>query len=173
MIGWNRVSTIWFLAFHFPPNLVKVIMSCVSTSNISILVNEGTLESFAPFRGIKQGDPLSPYLFILCMEHLGHLIEKKCTEGAWTPLKASRENMGFTHLFFVDELILFSKVSNEACDAIFVVLEIFCKESSPKISAKKSRIYFSPNVNANLRLEVCNKLSVHETTNIGSILVFQ
>ena len=80
--------------------------------------------------------------------------------------------MGFTHLFFADDLILFSKVNSEAYDANSDVLEIFYKESGQKISVEKSRIYFSPNVNANLRLEVCDKLGIHETTNIGKYLGF-
>lgn len=52
------------------------------------------------------------------------------------------------------------------------MLETFCIESSQKISADKSRIYFSPNVNANLRMEVYDKLGIHETSNIGKYLGF-
>ena len=62
-------------AFKFPQNLIRMIMSCVTTARISILFNGGALEPFTPSRGLRQGDPLSPYLFILCMEYLGHLIE--------------------------------------------------------------------------------------------------
>ena len=91
-------------AYHFPQNIVKVIMSCVSSTKISILFNGGALESFKPSRGIRQGDPLSPYLFILCMKYLGHLIEEKCMIGAWKPLKASRDNIGISHLFFCGRL---------------------------------------------------------------------
>ena len=82
------------------------------------------------------------------------------------------DTMGFTHLFFADDLILFSKVNSEAYEANSDVLEIFYKESGQKISVEKSQIYFSPNVNANLRLEVCDKLGIHETTNIGKYLGF-
>ena len=91
-------------AYHFPQNIVKVIMSCVSSTKISILFNGGALESFKPSRGIRQGDPLSPYLFILCMKYLGHLIEEKCMIGAWKPLKSSRDNIGISHLFFCGRL---------------------------------------------------------------------
>lgn len=70
-------------AFHFPQNLIKVIMSYITSTSISILVNGSAMEPFKPSRGIKQGDPLSPYIFIFCMEFLRFLIEKKCSEGSW------------------------------------------------------------------------------------------
>ena len=75
--------------FKFPTHLISLIMSCVSTSSVSLLVNGGALDSFLPSRGIRQGDPLSPYLFILCMEVLGALITEKCHANLWNPIKAS------------------------------------------------------------------------------------
>ena len=61
-------------------DLVRLIMSCVSTTSTFVLFNEGKLEAFYPSRGIHQGDLLSPYIFILCMEVLGQLIEEKCND---------------------------------------------------------------------------------------------
>lgn len=104
-------------------------MSYITSTSISILVNGSAMEPFKPSRGIKQGDPLSPYIFILCMEFLRFLIEKKCSEGSWCPLKASRGNVGISHLFFTDDLLLFAKVSNEAHEAISDVLQEFYSES--------------------------------------------
>ena len=75
--------------FNFPKNLINLIMSCVTFVSTSLLFNGGNLDSFLPSRGIRQGDPLSPYLFILCMEFLGHLIEGKCAAKLWNPVKAS------------------------------------------------------------------------------------
>ena len=96
-LEWSFIYKI-LQVFHFPQNIIKLIMSCVSFTNISILVNRGKLDSFAPSRGIRQGDPLSPYLFILCMEYLSYLIEEKCIDGNWTPIKASCGNVGISHL---------------------------------------------------------------------------
>ena len=58
-------------------------MSCVSTMSMSILFNGEALDPIFPSRGIRQGDPISSYLFILCMDYLRQLIEEKCSENLW------------------------------------------------------------------------------------------
>ena len=60
-LEWSFVHRV-LQAFHFPPKLTKIIMSCIATISTSILVDGGALQSFEPSRSIKQGDPLSPYI---------------------------------------------------------------------------------------------------------------
>ena len=78
-LEWNFIHKI-LQSHHFPNYLINLIMSCLSSTNASIMFNGGTMETFYPSWGIRQGDPLSPYFFILCMEYLGSLIEKECME---------------------------------------------------------------------------------------------
>ena len=99
----------------FPPDLKDIIMSCVSTMSTSILFNGEALEPIYPSRGIRQGDPLSPYLFILCMDFFGQLIEEKCNAKLWQLVKASQSGPAFSHLFFVDDLLLFAKADYINC----------------------------------------------------------
>ena len=106
------------------------------------------------------------------MEYLGHLIDKKCMEGVWKPLKAFRENIGISHLFFMDDLIIFAKVDEDSCEAISEVLDEFCEESGQKVSMEKSRIYFSPNVQAERISGICSRLGIQATANIGNYLGF-
>ena len=87
-IEWSFITEVLINA-NFPHNLVNLIISCVSSVSTSILFNGGSVEPIFPSRGIRQGDPLSPYLFILCMEVLRHLIEDKCNEKRWAPIKSS------------------------------------------------------------------------------------
>ncbi|KAF3973512.1 hypothetical protein CMV_003065 [Castanea mollissima] len=77
--------------FNFPKNIIDIIMACIPSTSVSILFNGRKLEPFTPTRGIRQGDPLSPYIFILCLEYLGILILDKIADNTWKPVKASRE----------------------------------------------------------------------------------
>ncbi|XP_030970453.1 uncharacterized protein LOC115990809 [Quercus lobata] len=125
-----------------------------------------------PSRGIRQGDSLSPYLFIFCMEVLGHLIEEKCREKSWTPVKVSRSGIAFSHLFFVDDLVLFTKADGRNCSAIRDALDEFCNRSGQSISEAKSRVFFSPNVDRDTRESLCDILGFSSTPNLGKYLEF-
>lgn len=80
-LEWSFIHKV-LQAFQFPQHLTKLTMSCVTTTSISVLVNGSKLDNFLPSRGIRKGDPISPYLFILCMEFLTNLIEGKCVDGS-------------------------------------------------------------------------------------------
>ena len=158
--------------FYFPENLIKLIMSCVTSVSISLLLNGGSLEPFLPLRGIRQGSPLSPYLFILCMEFLGHLIEEKCAAKLWTSVKASRSGPTFSHLFFANDLVLFASATPENYSIISSMLQEFCNKSGQKVSEAKSRVFFSPNVDLDQRDDLSSILGFNATTNLDKYLGF-
>ena len=81
-LKWNFIKEMMIRA-NFPKDIVDIIMSCVSTVSTEILFNREALRPKYPSRRIRQGDPLSPYLFILCMELLGQLIQEKCHSNLW------------------------------------------------------------------------------------------
>lgn len=77
--AYDRVE--WSFVWHtlelldIPTWMVHVICECISTSAMSINWNGSVTYSFDPSRGLRQGDPLSPYLFVLCLERFAHCIE--------------------------------------------------------------------------------------------------
>jgi len=75
-------------------------MSCITSSSIVVLFNGGALEEFRPTRGIRQGDPLSLYIFIMCMEVLGFLIKDKCDSKLWNPVKSLTRGTSFLAFVF-------------------------------------------------------------------------
>jgi len=113
-IEWNFIRDTLVL-FKFPKHFISLIMSCISSSSISVLFNGGVTNLFQPSREIRQGDPLSPYLFILCMEILGALILDKYDENLWDPISTSKGGVVFSHIFFADDLVLFAKVDVKNC----------------------------------------------------------
>lgn len=68
-------------AFGFGDNFIQIIEQCVSTPNFSVLINGSASSFFYGSRGIRQGDPLSPFLFILISEALSRIIWREVRNG--------------------------------------------------------------------------------------------
>ena len=64
-------------------------------------------EDFRTRRGIRQGDPISPYIVVLCIERLSHGIIQAINQGRWKPIRLTRIGTPLSHLFFTDDLLLF------------------------------------------------------------------
>jgi ribonuclease HI len=156
--------------FKFPTSFVNLVMECISSSSVAILLNGAPLDPFFPSRGLKQGDPLSSYIFILCMEFLGFHIMESCAAGEWHPIKAGQSGPKFSHLFFADDLVLFSSATISCAHAIDEVLGKFCHSSGQKVSVSKSRVLFSANVNPSLRSNIEQILNLKETKDLGKYL---
>lgn len=128
--------------FNFPTTWIELIMACITSSNFSILLNGERLSPFLPSKGIRQGNPLSPYIFMLCMEHVTWLILNEVSLRNWIGIKTTRNGLPFSHMFFANDLILFAKASKRNCTTIKNVLDSFCKllgqkstSQSPKFSS--------------------------------------
>ena len=87
-LEWSFIRDMLIRA-NLPANLIDIIMSYMTTVSTSIMFNGEALNPIYPSRGIRQGGPLSLYLFILCMDFLGQLIKEKCNANIWNPVKAS------------------------------------------------------------------------------------
>ncbi|XP_056688793.1 uncharacterized protein [Spinacia oleracea] len=99
------------MQMNLPLLLINVIMECVTTSNLHVLWNGEPSQSFKPGRGIRQGDPLSPYLFVMCMERLYQTIEEAIIAKKWKPIRASRNGPLLSNLFFADDILLLAEAS--------------------------------------------------------------
>ena len=122
------------VSLEFHPDTVELILSCISFTSASLLFNGSRIGEIFTSRGLRQGDPISPYIFIICMEFLNTLINRKCEEGSWKKIKASRSGPGFSHTFFADDLLLFAKTDESNIEAIVDVLDEFCNLTGLKIS---------------------------------------
>lgn len=94
-------------AVGFKRDMITVILNTIKSMRLSVIWNGEQLPSFTSGRGLRQGDSLSPYLFVLCMEVLGHQIKAAVREGRWKTCKASQYGPELSHLFFADDLLFF------------------------------------------------------------------
>ncbi|CAN1148633.1 Putative ribonuclease H protein At1g65750, partial [Linum perenne] len=153
-----------------PDSLVEIIMACILSPSIQILWNGGCSESFSPSRGLRQGCPLSPYLFTLCIERLSRMIISAVDFGYWKPIRLAHDGPPLSHSFFADDLILFSEASASQAQVISDILDRFCEASGQSVSKPKSRVYFSRNTPAHVSTEIVHILGISATPNLGRYL---
>ncbi|XP_057730894.1 uncharacterized protein LOC130946239 [Arachis stenosperma] len=147
-------------------------MNCVTASSLSILWNENRLNGFTPSRGLRQGDLMSPYLFVLCMERLLCFISHQVDLGLWEPVAVSRGGPRISHLMFADDLLLFCKATKRQVQNVMLVLATFCKASGMKINVKKSKALSSKNVSATRKEVFTGISSIRFVQDLGKYLGF-
>ena len=124
---------------------IRMIMNCVTQASSTVLVNGCKTHAFPHSRGLRQGDPLSPYLFNICLEQLTNKINLATESKDWTPFWVGRKKIPISHLLFADDLLLFGRVDENTAFAVRDTLATFCNDSGQKINEQKSGLLFSPN----------------------------
>ena len=123
-----------------PESLIRWIEACVCSATFSLGFNGSSYGYFRGSRGLRQGDPLSPYLFVLAMNCLSHSLNKAAKEGKFNyHSKCKRTEL--THLSFADDLLIFSDGSPRSVNNILEVLRDFEARSGLRISMEKTSLY--------------------------------
>jgi len=113
-----------------------------------------------PGRGLRQGDPLSPYLFILCAEGLSALIRQAEARGELHGAKVCRNAPIITHLLFADDCFLFFRATETEAHTMKTIMAIYEAASGQAISLPKSEIYYSRNTRADVQNNITSIVGV-------------
>jgi hypothetical protein len=130
----------------FTAKWILWIAMCLELVDYSVLVNGETVGPVIPGRGSRQGDPLSPYLFILCAEGLSSLISRAEATSDLTGIAICRGAPRVTHLLFADDYFLFFKALERQAQTMKNILSLYEAASGQSISLPKSEIFYSRNV---------------------------
>ncbi|XP_074348373.1 uncharacterized protein LOC141687107 [Apium graveolens] len=123
-----------------------------------------------PKRGLRQGDPLSPYLFLFCVEDLSYKPTVAEGEGQITGCQVNSVAPSITHLLFADDSFLFFKASVQEAASVKDILKRYKLESGQAVNYQKSGIFFSANVRRDKQVEILSILGVTNTISGGKYL---
>ena len=141
-VEWQYLKSVMDrMGFH--PKWVSLMMECITTVSYSILVNGEPHGFIKPSRGLRQGDPLSPYLFLFCAEGFHSLIQREKLAGKLQGVSISRGGPKITHLFFTDDSLLFCKATTQDVTRIQHILNEYEMASGQQINRLKTTIFFS------------------------------
>jgi hypothetical protein len=129
----------------------------------SLLINGALAKPFWPSRGIRQGDPLSPFMFILMMEGLRRSIKSTTATGEITGIEPFENYSTSTHQQFVDDTLLHGTPTVKEVKAYKIILEEFGEASGAEINPSKSMIYFF-NTNPAIQRNLANILGFERKT---------
>lgn len=137
----------------FACSWIDLVMRCVTSVRYSILLNGQLTESFSPLRGLRQGDPLSPYLFLLCAEGFSALIKQAERGGRLTGFRIARTAPPIFHLFFADDSVLFFKSTQEEVSVVKEIIATYEGASGQRVNLNKSELFVSGNVDVITKCE--------------------
>nr|KYP72926.1 LINE-1 reverse transcriptase isogeny [Cajanus cajan] len=168
-VRWDFLEST-LVQFGFPSITTQLIMWGLKNSSISLLWNGSKLSSFVPSCGLRQGDPLSPYLFVFCMERLTLRISELLQEGHWKPIQLSPGGFSLSHLFFADDILLFCQASEDQARLVASILEELSRSSGLRVNLSKSKFVSSRRVSQR-RIDILEGwLGIGHTARIGKYL---
>lgn len=138
-VNWRFLSSM-LLNFGFGVKWISWLKECVTTAKLSMLVNGSPTEEFCPQKGLRQGDPLSPFLFNIATEGLNILMSRAQQIGLIKGVKIGSSGVLLSHLQFADDSILFCEAEEMELCNIKRVLRCFELISRLKINYHKSQV---------------------------------
>lgn len=138
-INWDFVLNT-LEALEFPSHFRKLVSQCITTTRFSVSVNGELCGYFKGTKGLRQGDPLSPYLFVIALEVFSQMLNVKFRAGdiGYHPNTADLE---VTHLAFADDLMIFFDGEKNSLANIVDTMELFATWSGLRMNKEKTELF--------------------------------
>lgn len=144
-VDWKFLKAI-LNTMNFSENWVNWILECVTTVRYTLLINGNLSQSVTLKKGLRQGDPISPFLFLMYANILSLALMKVENQKRIKGVQIGRHGIPITHLFFADNALLFFKHNAHSLANIQDILNWYCSLSGKSINISKFDLYCSPNM---------------------------
>lgn len=145
-------------------------MTCVTTVSYTVLINGQAHGFVVPQRGLRQGDPLSPFLFVLCTEDLTHLLNKAEQAGSISGVQFSLQGPAIHHLLFDDDSLFMCKANEDQVKTFQHILQDYGAVTGQTINFSKSSITLGNNIDHDLRISLQQILGIFNESGAGTYL---
>lgn len=169
MIEWSFLDRL-MRKLGFEDGWVNKIMKCVQSVSYAVKINNVPKGLIWPERGLRQGDPISPYLFLLCAQGLSELLSFAQTRKRIRGIKIANESPEISHLLFANDSLLFLQASRHQVGEVLRLLDVYGDASGQRVNIDKSTIVFSPNVIEEDRTAILNMMGVRVADNLEKYL---
>ena len=142
------------MGFH--DQWISIIMMCVTSVSFSVLINKELKGEIIPSQGIRQGDTLSPFLFLLCAKGFSAMLQREERLETIKGIFICQGASCLSHLFFADDNIIFCRASMSECQQVWDVLHDYEVASGQKINKDKTSLFFSKNTGTSTQAEIKN-----------------
>lgn len=133
-------------------------MKCITTVKFSFVINGKVYDGVKPSRGLRQGDPLSPFLFVLCAQGLSSILVSFENQRLFKGIRIAQGAPYLSHLFFADDSLLLFKIEDHGVHNIRRALNLYSRASGQCINFDKSAAIFSPCASSQMIDLVTNEL---------------
>lgn len=125
-VEWNFLLAM-MKVMGFPLEFCQRIAECIITVSYNVLVNGASTGYIQPQRSLRQGDPMSPFLFLICVEEFSALLRWNEEHGVLHGVQVAPGVVPLTHLFFANNAVIFCKVEEEEVQVVLGVLQCYAK----------------------------------------------
>lgn len=138
-IEWSFLKDV-MVELGFPDCFVKWVFTCITTVSYSILINRKPTKPFSAKKGLRQGDPMSPFWLGIGMESHPRHLQQLQTQPNFN-FHPKCEKVAITHLMFADDLLMFSRADIQSVQMFFAAFNQFSEASRLEANIDKSKIY--------------------------------
>ncbi|XP_022573038.2 uncharacterized protein LOC111214447 [Brassica napus] len=168
-VEWSFMEAL-LLKFGFDAQWVHLVMKCVSSVSYQVLINGEAKGHIKPSRGLRQGDPLSPFLFILCTEVLISHIKRAEETKKISGIKIARGSPSISHLLFADDSLFFCKAEQSQCEELVRIIDVYGTASGQQLNKEKSSVLFGSKVIASTKSDLRRSLGITKEGGMGMYL---